>query len=153
MQSTVILSDGDPAEIEPLGLWAFDDLREKYLEGFEGPLYRFKATMPSGREIGDYIDISEMEADPQPPDYPDDESPAWIEYHSQRAAYLYKVEQAERYAKFKAECRKRVLDAQRSEVRARIKTPTDYLLVSNKAITPEVTLEEVAASARHSFPV
>jgi len=148
----VTLSDGEPAEVRPLPLWSFDDLREKHLEGYEGP-YEFEVATAGGGVTTDFIDITQLDTPPEKPTTPEDDGLEWSEYRHYHRAIIYEQTKAERYARFKRDCRKRIISQQSPAVRKRIISRDDFAAVANAAMTPEVSLEDVADAARRSFPL
>lgn len=161
--SEVVLSDGKPALVERLGPFALDDLRAQYLDPHAG-LFEYDVLLANGQIAKAPFDLRAVATPPPRPEEPDPtgeahEAPGsgarWerLEYNRYQAALAWELKKMQARAEFNRAVRQRVLEQCIDEgTRRRLRTPDDVAVVMAAALTPEVTLEDIAAAMRLNFP-
>lgn len=151
----VPLSDGKPCQVRRLGLFELDDIRLDTL----GP-FTFKDKTLTGETFDIEYDGAQWVAPPEKPDKPladiEPESEEWYDY---REAQLYegwvnherrRIEDVIGYCNQVAAY---ILDnAISNEDRHRIYTESDWEAIHHAALTPQVSMEDIAAVLRDTFP-
>lgn len=144
METTVILSDGDPCEVRKLGLYELDYVA---LPAIMGPWTY--SLMIAGKPVEVEFDLYAYEAPPAKPDIPESEikekSEAWYdwrEYHYYHAALLHEKRRNAATADYLIEIAHYILENCISEAdRYRIVNSEDWNAVYTAALVQQLTRE------------
>ena len=151
----VILSDGKPCSVRRLGVFDLDGVGPE----LPGP-FRYTYELSNGQLVEDTYDVSARSKPPEHPGVPENEiverGPQWhalLEYETYKAgiAYEYNVRlpQTVHYVR---EMSAFIVDTCLTEDDvSRIVTEDDYALVYEAAVVPQVTMELLAGSFKHTF--
>lgn len=143
METEVVLSDGKPCRIRPLGIFELDNVAPS--EKLGPYFYEFK--LLDGSTAKAYYDLSALDAPPPIPTVPKEEAErgsqayvAWIERETYEAAVAHQVNQNLVMERYNNAVLQYILDhglANRSDS-TRIVLPEDWQKVYEAALVPEV---------------
>lgn len=147
MPKTTILSDGQPCEVEPLGLFELDDIGPDDPGDFT---YHVKAL--TGETYHEIYPLAERLKNPPPK--PGRDADEWdiIEYQRFQAALAHQQRRFALREEYVRNVARRVLECIKQADRKRIVEPSDYTAIYTTARPTPLTREDIAAALRRYFP-
>jgi hypothetical protein len=154
MNLEVVLSDGQPCIVRRLGIFELDNVTTELVGPFK---YKFK--LANGQEVEEEYDISRISTPPAHPGVPENEiverSPQWwalLEWQTYKAAVEHERNRLQSVTSYVEEVSGYIASSCLSrEDRDRVVDLSDWKLIYNAALVPQLTPEILAEAFKKHF--